>query len=153
LKNPSRTNLEQNERARKPGRLMMSKSDEAHILNRIGEEEVLSYAHMVWPNQHSMARRVASEALTVIRETCQINPTLFTRKSGKGIVGGLFYLLGHRYGSIKTQREIARSLNTTEITIGASCRAWMKPFQDYSRQRNRQQRNASMNRRSLRKLG
>jgi transcription initiation factor TFIIIB Brf1 subunit/transcription initiation factor TFIIB len=97
--------------------------------------------------------RIASEALNVINETCQRDPTPFSRKSEKGIVGGLFYLLGYRCGSIKTQREIARSLNTTEITIGASCRAWLKPFQDYSRRRNRQQRNASMNRRSLRKLG
>jgi transcription initiation factor TFIIIB Brf1 subunit/transcription initiation factor TFIIB len=131
----------------------MSKNEEPQVLNRISEEEVLSYAHRVWPDQQSMAIRVASEALTVIRETCQINPMLFRRKSGKGIVGGLFYLLGYRCGSIKTQREIARSLNTTEITIGASCRAWMKPFQDYLRHRNRQQRDKSMNRRSLRKLG
>jgi transcription initiation factor TFIIIB Brf1 subunit/transcription initiation factor TFIIB len=89
----------------------------------------------------------------VIHETRQTDPTLFKRKSERGIVGGLFYLLGHRYGSVKTQREIARSLNTTEITIGASCRAWAKPLKDYSRNRNRQRGNAVMNRRSLRKLG
>jgi transcription initiation factor TFIIIB Brf1 subunit/transcription initiation factor TFIIB len=114
---------------------MMDKPDRTNFLNRMGEEEILSFAQKIWQDQNKVATEVASEALTVIRETYQTYPTFFSGKSVKGILGELFYLLGHRNGSNRTQRQIASSLNTTEMTIRASCREWVKPFQNYSRHR------------------
>jgi len=111
----------------------MNKIERTHILGRIGEEDVISLAQKIWHNQQLVATKIASEALDIISETYQANPTFFGGKSAKGIVGGLFYLLGHQYNSIKTQREIARSLNATEVTIRASYREWVKPSQSYFR--------------------
>jgi len=130
----------------------MSKIDATNVLDRIGEKDVLLCAHKVWPNEYLTALRIASEASNVIRQACRTDPKLFTRKSEKGIVGGLFYLLGRRCGSTRTQRQIARSLNTTEITIGDCCRLWVEPLQNYSRHRTRERRSADVNRRSLKKL-
>ena len=113
----------------------MSRRERTHILRRIGKEDMLLFAQKTWQSQRQVADFMASEALSVICETYRTNPTFFSGKSTKGIVGGLFYLLGHRYSSIKTQKEIARSLNTTEMTIRASYREWMKPVQSYSRRR------------------
>jgi len=106
----------------------MNKIERNHILSRIGQESILSFAQKIWRNQHSAAEKIASEALNVICETYQTNPAFFSGKSAKGIVGGLFYLLGHRYSKVKTQKEIARSLNATEMTIRASYREWLKEF-------------------------
>jgi transcription initiation factor TFIIIB Brf1 subunit/transcription initiation factor TFIIB len=107
-------------------------------LRRFGEKDVLSFAQKTWQDQQSVARSVASEALNVIYETYQTNPTFFSGRSAKGIVGGLFYLLGQCNGNVKTQKEIARSLGTTEMTIRSSYRMWMKPFQSYSRRRKKE---------------
>jgi transcription initiation factor TFIIIB Brf1 subunit/transcription initiation factor TFIIB len=106
-------------------------------LRRFGEEDVLSLGQKTWQDQPSVARSMASEALSVIYETYGTNPTFFSGKSAKGIVGGLFYLLGRFNGNVKTQKEIARSLGTTEMTIRASYRTWVKPFQNYSKRRKK----------------
>jgi transcription initiation factor TFIIIB Brf1 subunit/transcription initiation factor TFIIB len=109
-------------------RTTMNKIERNHILSRIGQESILSFAQKIWRNQHSAAEKIALEALNVICETYQTNPAFFSGKSAKGIVGGLFYLLGHRYSKVKTQKEIARSLNATDMTIRASYREWLKEF-------------------------
>jgi transcription initiation factor TFIIIB Brf1 subunit/transcription initiation factor TFIIB len=106
----------------------MNKIERNHVLSRIGQESILSFAQKIWRNQHSAAEKIALEALNVICETYQTNPAFFSGKSAKGIVGGLFYLLGHRYSKVKTQKEIARSLNATDMTIRASYREWLKEF-------------------------
>ena len=111
----------------------MNKIERTRILGRIGEDDVISFAQKIWHNQQPVATKIASEALNIISETYQANPTFFGGKSTKGIVGGLFYLLGHQYNSIKTQREIARSLKATEVTIRASYHEWVKPSQSHFR--------------------
>ncbi len=113
---------------RRPRRAMMNKKEKNHILSRIGQEDILSFAQKIWHNQNSMATKMASEAINAICETYQTDPTFFSGKSAKGIVGGLFYLLGRRYNSVKTQKEVAQSLNATDMTIRASYREWVKEF-------------------------
>ena len=112
---------------------MMSKGEGTRILNRIGEQEILSLAQKIWQSQNQVATEIASETLAVIREKYETDPTFFSGKSAKGIVAGLFYLLGQRYGSIRTQRQIALGLNTTEVTIRASSREWTQPLQNHCR--------------------
>jgi hypothetical protein len=58
------------------------------ILLRFGEEEILSFAQKTWKDQPSVARNMVLEALNVIFETYQTNPTFFGGRSTKGIVGG-----------------------------------------------------------------
>jgi transcription initiation factor TFIIIB Brf1 subunit/transcription initiation factor TFIIB len=106
------------------------KTKSTQILRRIGKEEILSLAQKIWQGQNRVATEIASEALTVIHEKYETDPTFFSGKSAKGIVGGLFYLLGQRHGHVRTQREIAVGLNTTEVTVRASCREWAEPLQN-----------------------
>jgi transcription initiation factor TFIIIB Brf1 subunit/transcription initiation factor TFIIB len=111
------------------------KTERTRTLNRIGKEEILSLAQKIWPSQDKVAAEIASEALAIIREKYETDPTFFSGKSTKRILGGLFYLLGQRYGNLRTQREIAISLSTTEVTMRASCREWTEPLQNHCRQR------------------
>jgi transcription initiation factor TFIIIB Brf1 subunit/transcription initiation factor TFIIB len=112
---------------------MRGKIEGTNILNRIGKEEILPLAQKIWQGQNEVATEIASEALAIIREKYEIDPTFFSGKRAKGIVGGLFYLLGHRCGNLRTQRQIALNLNTTEVTIRASCREWAEPLQRHYR--------------------
>jgi hypothetical protein len=112
---------------------MKGKKEKTCTLNRIGKEEILSYAQKIWPGQDKVAAEIAAEALVIIREKYETEPTFFSGKSTRRLVGGLFYLLGQRYGNLKTQRQIAVSLNTTEVTMRASCREWAEPLQNHCR--------------------
>jgi hypothetical protein len=116
----------------------MNKIERNHILSRIGQESILAFTQEIWRDQHSAAAKIASEALNVICETYQTNPAFFSGKSAKGILGGLFYLLGHRFSRVKTQKEIARSLNATDMTIRASYREWLKEFPELFQDVNEQ---------------
>ncbi len=120
----------------------MNRIERTCILHRIEEEDILSFARKTWQNQRSVAMKMASKAVDVINETYQANPTFFSGKSMRGIIGGLFYVLGHRYGNARTQKEIAQSLNITEMTIRASCRNWIKPFQSFLKREKRKQQGA-----------
>jgi transcription initiation factor TFIIIB Brf1 subunit/transcription initiation factor TFIIB len=112
---------------------MTDKTDRVHILDRIGKEEVQSLAQKIWQGENRVNTKIASEALAIIREKYETDPTFFSGKSAKGIAGGLFYLLGQTYDSVRTQRQIAKSLNTTEMTIRASCRDWTEFLQNHHR--------------------
>jgi hypothetical protein len=112
---------------------MTGKTERTRIPNRIGKEEILSLAQKIWPGQDKVAAEIASEALAIIREKYETDPTFFSGKSTKRIVSGLFYLLGQRYGNLRTQKQIAVSLNTTEVTMRASCREWAEPLQNHCR--------------------
>jgi transcription initiation factor TFIIIB Brf1 subunit/transcription initiation factor TFIIB len=56
------------------------------------------------------------KASKIIDEAYKRNRVFFSGKSKRGIIAGLFYCLDRSLGSFKTQKEIARSLNTTEMT-------------------------------------
>ena len=45
-------------------------------------------------------------------------------------MGGLFYLLGFRYDDSKKQREIAVTLQITDVSIRSSYKRWLKEFPD-----------------------
>jgi transcription initiation factor TFIIIB Brf1 subunit/transcription initiation factor TFIIB len=50
--------------------------------------------------------------------------------SEKGLLCGIFYILNLKNKAQKTQRGIALSLNTTDVTLRASYRKWLKEFSD-----------------------
>ncbi len=92
--------------------------------------QVLSFACKVWRGQPGAAEAIADEATRIIQIGIERKPIFFSGKSAKGIAAGLFYSLGFVRGCTKTQAEIAKSLETTEMTVRASSRDWLTNFLD-----------------------
>jgi hypothetical protein len=99
------------------------------LLARISVVEVLAAADNVWFDK-SIADTIASATVQTINQTYVRNFMFFSGKSSKYLIGGLFYLLGYRYGVIKNQNEIADRLGTTDVTIRISYRKWLETFPD-----------------------
>jgi transcription initiation factor TFIIIB Brf1 subunit/transcription initiation factor TFIIB len=85
---------------------------------------------MIWQDKQPTAKLIAAEASQIIQTVNKRRPTFFSGKSEKGLLSGLFYLLSLKNKTMKTQREIARSLNTTDVTLRASYRMWLEEFPD-----------------------
>ena len=106
-------------------------SSKSYILRRLSHAQALFWANETWEGQGQVAKGMASKAMTLVLRAYEKNPAFFGNKSRKWILGGLFYLLGQRSGAAKTQKQIARSLGTTEMTIRASCREWLTQFPEF----------------------
>jgi hypothetical protein len=98
-------------------------------LKRISFEEVLATSHILWTDK-LMADRIAFDAVDIINKTYKMKFAFFNGRRARWIVGGLFYLLGYRYNSIKNQAELADKLGTSDNTIRDSYRGWLKTFPD-----------------------
>ena len=98
------------------------------ILNRLSSD-VIAAAKTIWSDQ-VMAEKIASSALEIITIASKRNFAFFSGKSFRGLVGGLFYLLGFRYDAAKKQKALAGQLGTTDVTIRASYRKWLEEFPD-----------------------
>jgi hypothetical protein len=100
------------------------------IFYRIHSEKITSAARMVWLNQ-KIADDIASSALQILFKASKQNLRFFCGKSPKCILGGLFYILGFRFNSKITQREIADLLCTTEDSIRKSYKKWLIEFPQF----------------------
>ena len=98
------------------------------ILNRLSSEVVAS-AKTIWEDP-LIAEKIASVALETIADANKTNFAFFSGKSFRGLIGGLFYILGFRYDAVKKQKELAEKLGTTDVTIRASYRKWLEEFPD-----------------------
>jgi transcription initiation factor TFIIIB Brf1 subunit/transcription initiation factor TFIIB len=103
------------------------KKTESYPLKRLSPEKVMVFASTVWQNQPSVATDVSARASKIIQTAYKKDP-LFSGKSDKGILSGLFYYLGSNIGNMKTQQEVAKALGTTDITTRASYKDWLKCF-------------------------
>jgi hypothetical protein len=99
------------------------------LLNRVSFQEVLNAANTIWFN-NPIASKVAAETMSILNLAYHKKPRFFNGKCSRGLVGGIFYLLGFRYNIAKKQKEIAHSLSTTEVTFRASYRQWLKEFSE-----------------------
>jgi len=99
-------------------------------LERFSRSQVLSYSSMVWEDKQPIAKLIAAETSRIIQTVNKRRPTFFSGKSEKGLLSGIFYLLSLKNKAMKTQREIARSLKTTDVTVRASYRKWLQEFPD-----------------------
>jgi transcription initiation factor TFIIIB Brf1 subunit/transcription initiation factor TFIIB len=99
------------------------------ILNRISPEEVMAAAKTVWHNQ-LIANAISQETVDIITKTHKRKFSFFTGKTSRGLVGGLFYLLGYKYDAAKNQKELADRLGTSDVTIRSSYRNWLEEFPD-----------------------
>jgi transcription initiation factor TFIIIB Brf1 subunit/transcription initiation factor TFIIB len=100
-------------------------------LRRLTLIDVLNYASKVWKGQELLAKTAASEAVRIIREAHEKVPSFFWDKSRKWLLGGLFYLIGKKMNVPKTQKQIAKCLDTDEITIRDSYREWLVHFPEF----------------------
>jgi transcription initiation factor TFIIIB Brf1 subunit/transcription initiation factor TFIIB len=91
--------------------------------------EVAAAARAVWSDQ-GLAEKIASSSMDLITNACNRKFSFFSGKSSRGLLGGLFYLLGFRYGAVKKQKELAEKLGTTDVTIRTSYRKWLEEFPD-----------------------
>jgi transcription initiation factor TFIIIB Brf1 subunit/transcription initiation factor TFIIB len=88
---------------------------------------VIAAAETIWLDK-VIAEKIASGALEIITNAYKSNFAFFSGKSSRGLISGLFYLLGFRYDSEKKQKELAEKLVTTDVTIRASYRKWLETF-------------------------
>jgi hypothetical protein len=99
------------------------------LLYRIPIEEVLAAAHLLWADK-AFADKMAFEAVKIINQTYKRKFAFYNGKRYGCLVGGLFYLLGHRYDVKKNQTELADCLGTTDISVRKSYRKWLETFPD-----------------------
>jgi hypothetical protein len=96
---------------------------------RVAPEEVFAAANCIWRDK-TTAIRIASDTMAIINIVKAKKSGFFSGRSGKHVVGGLFYLLGCRYGSMKRQKELADALGTSDVTIRDAYRRWLSEFPD-----------------------
>jgi hypothetical protein len=108
-----------------------------YISRRLSYSDVLYWASLTWGGQKQVAESVAIEATRLICEAYEENPAFFGNKSKKWILGGLFYLLGHKYGEPRTQKQIAHTLNTNEVTVRNSIQNWRTRFERFFLKKHR----------------
>lgn len=91
--------------------------------------EVATATRVVWSDQ-GLAEKIESSAMELITNASNRKFSFFSGKSSRGLLGGLFYLLGYRYNAVKKQKELAEKLGTTDVTIRTSYRKWLEDFPD-----------------------
>lgn len=96
----------------------------------ITPEKVNSYASIIWLDE-LLAEKIASETVEIIVKASKQDITFFNRKSVKSIIGGLFYLLGLKYGAFRAQREIADKLTISDVTVRETYKQWLTSFSDF----------------------
>ena len=104
---------------------------------RFSYVQLLDFSCKVWRDQPEIAKAIADEASEFIQIGLEEKPIFFSGKSAKGVASGLFYHLGFVRGCPKTQAEIAKSLETTDMTVRASFRDWLNSFMDLFPTENR----------------
>ena len=100
--------------------------------NRISPKEVTIAARTVWANR-LIADAIGEETVEIITKTHKRKTSFFGGKTSRGLVGGLFYLLGYKYDYAKNQKELADALGTSDVTIRVSYRSWLEEFPDLFR--------------------
>jgi hypothetical protein len=100
-------------------------------LRRLGVADVLNYSSRIWRGQDHVAEMMTSETVRILRKAHEKTPTFFRDKSKKWVLGGLFYLVGRKMNAAKTQKHIARCLDTDEMTIKNSYREWFRHFPEF----------------------
>jgi transcription initiation factor TFIIIB Brf1 subunit/transcription initiation factor TFIIB len=98
-------------------------------LEKLSFDELYFNAQLIW-GQKVLAQLIASECCYIIGKVEKRNKPFFSGKRPSALVGGLFYLLGYRFGVPINQKEIAKKLHTTDVTIRLSYRKWLRAFPD-----------------------
>ena len=100
-------------------------------MRRLGVVDVLNYSSKIWKGQEHLAEMVTTETVRILRKAHEKEPTFFQDKNKKWVLGGLFYLIGRKMNVTKTQKHIARCLNTSGATIRNSYLEWLRHFPEF----------------------
>jgi hypothetical protein len=96
-----------------------------HSLQKI--QQITAISQMLWSNK-KISGKITKDVIKIMNQVNRKNFLFCNGKSLRCPLGGLFYLLGHRYNDRKKQREIARTLQTTEVSVRIYYRKWLKDF-------------------------
>ena len=92
-------------------------SENCWVCLRITPKKTLQLAHKIWSNGDT-AREIGSEASEIIEQAYRKNPVFFSGRSSRGILSGLFYLLGLKHKSKKTQEAFWKGLPSPKYLTG-----------------------------------
>ncbi len=98
-------------------------------MERISLEELYAAAKLVWRDS-AISHKIAADAHKILSQAEKRKVTFYSGRRARGLVGGLFYLLGFRYNATKKQNELADVLGTSDVTIRVSYRKWLFEFSD-----------------------
>ena len=108
------------------------KDDRCWVCLRITPAKTLKLAHQIWDEDQAAAREIGLEASEIIEQAYRKNPIFFCGRTATRILSGLFYLLGLRHKSKKTQRAVWFTLTgkhpANYSTLNASYRSWVTKF-------------------------
>jgi len=105
--------------------------NKCYVCLRISPEKTLKLAHQVWNEDPATARKIGLESSQIIEEVYRRQPVFFCGRTTTRILSGLFYLLGLRHKSQKSQTAIWSALtgkNKTANTPSISYRSWIGAF-------------------------
>jgi hypothetical protein len=114
------------------GFLLMSLPKLRRILSMvdcISFDELSAAAQLVWSDKR-VAGQIALGSYSILNSVRKRRITFYSGRRAKGLVGGLFYLLGFRFDAVKKQNELADVLGITDVTIRLSYRRWLIEFPD-----------------------
>jgi len=96
-----------------------------HSLRKVQEITILSQT--LWSNK-KISRKITIDVIKIMNQVYRKNFLFCNGKSWRCPLGGLFYLLGYRYNDPKRQKEIAHTLQTTEVSIRIYYKQWLRDF-------------------------
>ena len=108
----------------------MEDGKKRRLPRRISLEEIQWLARAVWENS-TVADEISIETFEIIAQAAERKLSFFSGKSTKGLIGGLFYLVGSKREAQKTQKEIAALLKTNDVTLRTSYQKWLQEFPDF----------------------
>jgi len=104
---------------------------ECVLCARIPPKETLKLAHKVFNMNHSLARTIGKEAITLLKRSYKIKSVLFCGRTKKSILGGLFCLLALKYDQVITFYEVAKRLNVSTSTIRTVAQLWFSEHEEW----------------------
>ena len=106
---------------------MERKNSPLNVPDRLSINEIKKFSEKLWQNQ-TIAEKISSDVFEILTQVSEQNCSFFAGKSTKGLISGLFYLLGFKYKVSPTQKEIASLLGTSDVTVRVSYRIWLQGF-------------------------
>lgn len=110
---------------------------------RLSHSQIMSHASKIWGPQRSETILITGETAEIISIVKKRKNVFFSGKSEKSILSGIFYLLALKNRILITQRQIARRLDTTDVTVRASYHDWIDNFPEFFPAKTRHTRHGS----------
>ncbi len=90
-------------------------------------QEITVFSQILWSDK-KISGKITNDVIKIMNQVYRKNFLFCNGKTWRCPLGGLFYLLGHRYNDPKRQKEIALALQTTEVSIRTYYKQWLRDF-------------------------